>query len=116
LLEKKDLSMKFKSTIVALLIGLSLIGAACSKSGGSAANMSDDDKHKLFQAAGVTQDPSLIVQVTQKLGLSDSSGQPTSAFQDFTKAHYEWATKNAQWITENSTPEKGKAYVNSHMP
>lgn len=108
--------MRFKTTIVALLIGLSLIGAACSKSGGSAAGMSEDDKHKLFQAAGASQDYKLIADVTQKLGLVDSKGQPTPAFQDFTKAHYEWATKNSQWIMENSTPEKAKAYVTSHMP
>src|SRR3954471_24783302 len=108
--------MKVKSTIVALLIGLSLIGAACGKSGGSAANLSDDDKHKLFQAAGASQDPNLIAQVTQKLGLVDSNGQPSAAFQDLTKAHYEWATKNTQWIMENSTPDKAKAYATSHMP
>src|SRR5690349_6756546 len=109
----RDLSMKFKSTIVALLIGLSLLGAACSK---SAANMSEDDKHKLFQAAGMTQDATLIAQVTQKLVLIDSSGQTTAAVNDFTKAHIEWGLKNADWVKENNTPEKAKAYVNSHMP
>jgi len=108
--------MKFKSTIIALLIGLSLIGAACSKSGGgSAGNMSDDDKHKLFQAAAMSQDMALVVKVTQKLGLADSNGQPTSTLQDFTKAHIEWGKANASWVMEYSTPEKAKEYVNSHM-
>ena len=108
--------MRLKSTVIALLIGLSLFGAACSKSGGSAANMSDDDKHKLFQAAGVSGDPQLATKVATALGLVDSNGQPSASFQEFTKAHYEWASKNSQWIMENNTPEKGKAYVNAHMP
>jgi hypothetical protein len=108
--------MRLKSTIIALLIGLSLFGAACSKSGGSAANMSDDDKHKLFQAAGASGDPQLATKVATALGLVDSNGQPAASFQEFTKAHIEWGKSNTQWVMEYSTPDKAKAYVNSHMP
>jgi hypothetical protein len=108
--------MKRKSTIIAMLIALSLVSFACSKSGGSAANMSDDDKHKLFQAAGVTQDAPTIMQVTKALGLTDSSGQMTPAFQQFTKDHMEWGKKNMAWAQEYSDPNKAKEYVKSHMP
>ncbi|HEV7374288.1 MAG TPA: hypothetical protein VGN95_06205 [Pyrinomonadaceae bacterium] len=105
--------MKRKSTIIALVIGLTFLSMACSK---SAANMSDDDKHKLFQAAGRTGDNQLIVEAAQKIGLVDSSGQPTATFQQFTKDHFDWAMKNADFIKENMDPEKAKAYVKSHMP
>src|ERR1051325_1083941 len=107
--------MKFKSTIVALLIGLSLIGAACSKSGGSAANMSDDDKHKLFQAAGMTQDPELIKEAVVKTGLGDASA-PNESGQKFINEHINWAMKNAAWVKEYTDKDKAREYVKSHMP
>lgn len=106
--------MRLKSTIVALLVALSLVSLACSKSGG--ANMSDEDKHKLFQAAGVTGDPALITEVSQKLGLIDSSGRPTSDFEKFTKDHIDWGMKNADWAKEYSDKAKARDYVKSHMP
>jgi len=107
--------MKFKSTIVALLIGLSLISAACSKSGGSAANMSDDDKHKLFQAAGMSGDPDLIKDVVTKLGLGDATA-PSETGKKFIDEHVSWAMKNAAWVQEYSDKAKAKEYAKSHMP
>ena len=107
--------MRFKSTIIALLIGLSLIGAACSKSGGSAANMSDDDKHKLFQAAGVTGDSALIQEVVTKLGLGDASG-PSETGKKFINEHMSWAVKNAAWVQEYTDKTKAQEYAKSHMP
>lgn len=105
--------MKRKSTIIALLIALTVISIACSK---SAANMSEDDKHKLFQAAGVTRDNALILEVVQKIGLADSSGQPTAIMQQFVKDHIDWGMKNVAWVTEYNDPAKAKEYVKSHMP
>ena len=107
--------MKRKSTILALIIGLTLFGMACSKSE-TVANMSEDDKHKLFQAVGITQDTALILEASRKMGLADSSGQPTPAMEPFIKAHYEWATKNIDFVKEHMTKEKALAYVKSHMP
>jgi hypothetical protein len=78
--------------------------------------MSDDDKHKLFQAAGITQDAQTIIQVSKALGLVDSNGAPTPAMDQFTKDHYTWATKNASWIQEYADQAKAKDYVKSHMP
>jgi hypothetical protein len=105
--------MKRKSTIIALVIGLTFISMACSK---SVANISEDDKHKLFQAVGVTGDNALIIEVAQKIGIADSSGNPTAAMQPFIKEHMDWAMKNTAFVMENKDPEKGKAYVKSHMP
>jgi hypothetical protein len=107
--------MKRKSTILALIIGLTLFGMACSKSE-SVANMSEDDKHKLFQAVGVTQDATLIMEASRKMGLADSSGQPTPAMDPFIKAHYEWAKNNLDFIKEHMTKEKAAEYAKSHMP
>jgi hypothetical protein len=107
--------MRLKSTLVALLIGLSLFGAACSKSGGSATNMSEDDKHKLFQAAGITQDTDLIKEVITKLGLGDVTA-PNENGQKFVKEHMDWAMKNAAWVQEYSDKNKAREYVKSHMP
>ena len=107
--------MKRKSTIIALLIGLSLFGAACSKSV-AVANMSEDDKHKLFQAVGITQEPALIIEASQKMGLADSSGNPTPAMDPFLKSHYEWAAKNVDFVKEHMTKEKAKEYATKNMP
>jgi hypothetical protein len=107
--------MRRKSTIIALLIGLSLFGAACSKNV-AVANMSEDDKHKLFQAVGVAQEPALIIEATQKMGLADSSGNPTPAMEPFMKAHYDWAMKNADFVKEHMTKEKAKEYATKNMP
>jgi hypothetical protein len=108
--------MKRKSTLMAFVIGLTLFGLACSKSSTAVANMSDDDKHKLFQAVGITQDPNLILDVTKKMGLVDSSNQPTAAMDPFIKAHYQWATSNGDFVKEHLTKEKAQEYVKSHMP
>jgi hypothetical protein len=107
--------MKRNSLVLALVVGLTFLSLACSKSG-TATSMSEDDKHKLFQAVGRTGDNALIVQIAQKIGLSDSSGQPTPAFQPFVKDHFEWAMKNADFVKEMMDAEKAKAYVKSHMP
>ncbi len=105
--------MRRKSTIIALLIGLSLFGLSCSK---GVANMSEDDKHKLFQAVGITQDGALILEAAQKMGLADSSGNPTAAMQPFLKAHSEWAMKNVDFVKEHMTKETAKEYVTKNMP
>ena len=108
--------MKRKSTIMALILGLTLFGLACSKSGTAVANMSEDDKHKLFQAVGITQDTALILKAMQSMGLADSSGNPTPAMDPFVKAHYEWAAKNTDFIKEHLSKEKAQEYVKAHMP
>lgn len=105
--------MKLKSTIVALLVGLSLISIACSK---SAANMSDDDKYKLFFAATQTGDRATIEEVGKKIGLVNSDGTPGSEYQKFINGAMEWGQKNAAFVQQISTPDKAKEYVKSHMP
>ena len=76
---------------------------------------SDDEKHKLFQAAGITQDSPLILEVIQKLGLADANGQQTTAMRPFITDHYEWAKKNMSWIQEYKDPQKAREYVKAHL-
>jgi hypothetical protein len=76
------------------------------------ASMSDDDKHKLFQAAGATQDNELILKVLKKIGFGSGTGP---AYEEFVKDHFQWALKNLQFISSVNTPEKARAYVEEHL-
>jgi hypothetical protein len=108
--------MRFKSTILALLIGLSLVSLACSKSDGTATNMSDDEKYKLVFAAAKSGDPALMETVAKKLGFVNPDGTQSEASKKFMAGGPAWGAKNEAFAKEVDTPEKAKAYVNSHMP
>jgi hypothetical protein len=99
-----------------LVLAIILLGAACGKSGGTAAGMSGDDKHKLFQAAMNTRDPKLMQQVLQAIGLSNANGSPTTSYDPFIKEHADWSAKNFDFVREYIAPDKAKEYVNSHLP
>ena len=75
-------------------------------------SMSDDDKHKLYQAAGMTRKPELMTRVIRKIGLGDGTGPD---HQEFIKAHFPWAMKNLEFIRSVNTPEKATAYVEAHL-
>ncbi len=81
----------------------------------TSSSMSDDDKHKLFQAAGMTQDTQLITRVLKKIGLMRADGTVTPAHETFTKEHFNWAMNNVSFIQSVSTPDKAKAYVEAHI-
>jgi len=78
-------------------------------------SMSDDSRHKLFQAASATHDNELMKRVNQKLGLLDDNGTPGRTYAEFVKDHIVWIFKNADWIGQYNTPEKGRAYVDQHI-
>jgi hypothetical protein len=80
----------------------------------SSSSMSDDDKHKMFQAVGMTQDAQLTLKVTRKLGLFTDNG-PTDEYQQFVKDHFKWAMNNMAFIQSVNTPEKARAYVDAHI-
>ena len=77
--------------------------------------MSDDDRHKLFQAAGATRDTELIQRVLKKIGLMRADGTVTPENEQFAQAHFTWAVKNLKFITSVNTPEKARAYVEAHI-
>ena len=87
-----------------------------SPSSTSASSMSDDDKHRLYQAAAQTGDQELIRRVSVKLGLMDQDFTPGATYQQFLAEHVEWVMRNTAFIGTINSPEKARAYVNEHFP
>jgi hypothetical protein len=77
----------------------------------AAGNYSEDERHRLFQAVGMTGDSVLITEVAQKIGLFDPRGQPNAEFQTFATEHAEWAKRNRSWVQQYLDPQKARAYV-----
>jgi hypothetical protein len=86
-----------------------------SNSSSSSSSISDDDKHKLYQAAGMTGDAELIRRVSIKIGLMDEDYTPGDNYQSFVSEHLDWATRNTDFVNSINTPEKARAYINAHM-
>jgi hypothetical protein len=82
----------------------------------SASSMSDDDKHRLYQAAAMTGDPELSRRVSVKIGLMDDDYTPGGNYQQFLTDHVTWVLRNTDFIQSINTPEKARAYVNDHFP
>src|SRR6185369_14880052 len=87
-----------------------------STSGSDDSNLTEDDKHKLYQAAGMTGDAELIRRVSVKIGLMDEDFTPGENFQTFVQDHATWALRNTDFIQSVNTAEKARAYVQTHMP
>jgi hypothetical protein len=83
-----------------------------SNTSSSSSTMSEDAKHRLYQAAGSTKDSALILRVIRKIGLGDGTG---TDHQEFVKAHFVWAKDNFPFILSVNTPEKARAYVDEHI-
>ena len=78
--------------------------------------MSEDDKHKLYQAGNMTGDPEVIRRVNVKLGLMDDDYTPGANYQKFVAEHVSWAIRNGNFIASLDSPEKAREYVNEHFP
>jgi len=86
-----------------------------SNASSSSSSLSDDEKHKLFQAAGMTRDNELIQKVLRKLEFLTADNNVSDDYAPFVKSHMEWATKNYRFIQSVNTVEKARAYVDDHM-
>jgi len=86
-----------------------------SNSTSSSSSMSDDDKHKLFQAAGITQDSALIQRVMRKCGFITASGGISDDYAQFLTDHGEWARDNLDFVRSVLNQEKARAYVEAHI-
>jgi hypothetical protein len=82
----------------------------------SASAMSDDDKHKLFQAAAQCGDTSLRLEALKRICLSPGDNASREDFEKFVQAHTTWATKNVFFIVSMSSQAKARDYVVQHMP
>ncbi len=89
--------------------------ASNENSSSSSSSMSDDDKHKLWQAASMTGDAELVRRVSVKLGLFGEDYSPREEYASFVKDHILWAVRNGEFIQSINTKEKAMAYVNEHF-
>ena len=89
--------------------------ANSNSSSSSASSMSDDDKHKLYHAAGMTGDGEVIRRVSVKIGLMDEDFTPGQNYEQFVKDHIGWAIRNTDFIQSVNTAEKARAYINEHL-
>jgi len=87
-----------------------------SSSATSASSLSEDDKHKLFQAASMTGDGELVRRVLVKIGLMNEDFTPGDNYSRFMGEHITWGARNYDFIQTINTPEKARAYVNAHFP
>ncbi len=85
-------------------------------SSSSADSLSEDDKHKLFQAAAVAGDAELQRRVWVKIGIVEEDFTQGNRFGEFAADHLGWAARNYRWILTIDTPEKARAYINEHLP
>jgi hypothetical protein len=87
-----------------------------SNSSTTVSSMSEDDKHKLYQAAGMTGDPELIRRVSVKIGLMDDDYTPGANYTTFIEEHVSWVIRNTDFVKTLNTPEKARTYVNENFP
>lgn len=85
-----------------------------SNTSSSSSTMSDDDKHKLLQAAGMANDSEMMPKVLRKLGFITDTGV-SDDYAQFIKDHAEWAQRNIAFINSIRAPEAARAYVNAHI-
>jgi hypothetical protein len=71
----------------------------------------EDEKHRLFQAVGITGDDDLIIEVAYNIGITDARGKQNENFEPFRQAHLEWARRNMDWVKEYKDKAKARAYV-----
>src|SRR5688572_29711781 len=83
-------------------------------SSSSSSSMSDDDKHKLLQAAGMANDSELMPKVLRKLGFITDSGV-SDDYAQFIKDHASWAQRNISFINSMRNPAVARAYVDEHI-
>ena len=85
-----------------------------SNTSSSSSTMSDDDKHKLLQAAGMANDSEMMPKVLRKLGFITDTGV-SDDYAQFIKDHASWAQRNIAFINSIRNPAKARAYVNAHI-
>ena len=89
--------------------------SSSSSSSSSDDSMTDDDKHKLFQAAAITGDTELQRRVWVKIGIVEDDYTPGQKYEEFVGGHVAWAARNYQWVAAMNSEEKARAYVNEHL-
>jgi len=83
-----------------------------SNTNSSSSSLTDDEKHRLFQAAGATKDNVVMLRMLTKIGFPNGQG---AGYSDFVKEHFPWAMKNLEFMQSVNTAEKARAYVDAHI-
>ena len=78
----------------------------------SSSTLSNDDKHKLFQAANATKDNQAVLRMFDKIGFPNGQGD---GFTQFTEEHVPWAMRNLEFMQEVNTTAKARAYFDAHI-
>jgi hypothetical protein len=86
-----------------------------SSSSSESSDYTEDEQHRLFQAAAVTGDLELQRRVWVKIGIVDEDFTPGDKYASFVDSHGPWLRENLQWVASMNSPEKGRAYVNEHL-
>jgi hypothetical protein len=81
-----------------------------------ASSLSDDDQHKLYQAALMTGDDQLLRRVSVKLGLMNEDYTYGDKYEQFVTDHAGWVIRNFSFISSISSQEKARAYVDQNFP
>lgn len=81
-----------------------------------ASSLSDDDKHKLYQAALMTADQQVVQRVSVKLGLLNEDFTPGAEWEEFITNHVGWVLRNSSFIQSINTEEKAREYLNENLP
>ncbi len=89
--------------------------SSSNSSSSSSDDYTEDEKHKLFQAAAMTADLELQRRVWVKIGIVDDDFTPGTKYAEFIDAHGPWSIRNYQWVASMDSPEKGRTYVNEHL-
>lgn len=114
--------MKALFAVVILAAAVSMCGVGgrlWNKNAGAPANapaMSDDDRHKLFQAAAQCGDTQLRLEALKRVCLSPGENASREEFEKFVQAHTTWAAKNVLFIMSMSSQSAARDYVLQHMP
>jgi hypothetical protein len=87
-----------------------------STSSTTASSLSNDDQHKLYQAAAMTGDQELLRRVSVKLGLMGADFQPGERYSEFLTEHVGWVLRNGSFIQSINSTEKARAYVDQNFP
>jgi Tfp pilus assembly protein FimT len=80
----------------------------------SSSSMTEDEKYRIFYAAGKTNDRALQTEIAELIGIIDSGGQPTDYYQSFISGSYAWALRDRSFPPTVDTVEKARAYVMAH--
>lgn len=80
------------------------------------AEMTEDEKYRLFYAASKVGDSALTLKVSKRIGIMDESNKPTPFYKTFVAGMFKWAMRDGEFVKRIDSKEKALEYINSVMP